>query len=72
MTRSKSDESTTSTTADWPTFGLSYTYNPTTELSVSLDLRPDELLVTEAGEEGVEDRWLSAERGSYVPIEDVR
>lgn len=70
MTQGQSNE--TSTTADWPTFGLSYTYNPTTELAVALDLRPDELVVTEAGEEGVEDRWISAERGTYVPIEDVR
>lgn len=73
MTRGQSDTAEASSTADWPTFGLTYTYNPTTELAVDLDLHPDELVVFDGDiTDGIEDAWLTAERGSYVDIETVR
>lgn len=73
MTQGQSDTDETSSTADWPTFGLTYTYNPTTELAVDLDLRPDELVVFNGDiTDSTEDAWLTAERGSYVDIDEVR
>jgi len=72
MTRGQSDESNAASTADWPTFGLTYTYNPS-ELALSLDLCPDELVVFEPDDGGdIGENWITAERGSYLPIEDAR
>ena len=74
MTRGQSDDATATatTTTDWPTFGVTYTYNPTTELAVSLDLRPDELVAYEADAAPADGCWITADRESHVRIEDVR
>ena len=73
MTQGQSTDTEASSTADWPTFSLTYTYNPTTELSVALDLCPDELVVFDADTDGdIDDAWITAERDAYVPIDDVR
>lgn len=57
---------------DWPTFPLRYTFNP--EGLVGRDrIDPDELVVFDpASPGGIGGAWVTAERGSYVSIEDVR
>jgi hypothetical protein len=72
MTRGQSEDATPSSTADWPNFELTYTYNPDADCAVSLDLRPDELVVFEGTDEPRGESWLTAERGSYVQIEETR
>lgn len=58
------------TTAHWPTFPLLYTFNPS-NVGVPDTFDPDELVVFDPS--GSDDgAWLSADRGSYVAIEDTR
>lgn len=61
-----------SCTSDWPSFALRYTFNPDRSVrSESFDA--DELFVfdpTRIAESNA--HWISAERGSYVSVEDVR
>lgn len=58
-----------SSVSDWPTFDLQYTFNP--ERKRSLD--PDEVFVFDPDNVAQSDTyWISADRDSYVPIEDVR
>lgn len=60
-----------SATREWPTFALGYTFNPDT-LEDRGETAPDELVVFDAAEPRIGSAWLTAERGSYVSIEDVR
>lgn len=60
-----------SCTEDWPTFALRFTFNPKSVREERFD--PDELFVFDPDRLDVDDsHWIAAERGSYVPIEDVR
>lgn len=56
---------------DWPTFALRYTFNPA---GIGLDhaFDPDEVVVFDATRRRLDDRWIAAERGSYVPVEEMR
>lgn len=57
---------------DWPTFPLRYTFNPE-GVAGRERIDPDELVVFDPGRPGgIGDSWVTAERGSYVCIEDVR
>lgn len=72
MSGGQSEATTCESTDDWPAFTLTHTYNPT-DVAVSLDLDPDELVVFEPSSDGdIGECWLTAERGSYVSIETVR
>lgn len=72
MTRGQSEDVETTASADWPTFELVHTYNPT-ELSASLTLQPDELVVFDPDGDGdIDETWITAERGSYTPIEETQ
>ena len=67
----KTGQSTeTSSTEHWPTFDLTYTFNPE-DLGRWTSFEPDEVVVhdPEGGEEG---RWMSAKRNAYLPIEELR
>lgn len=55
----------------WPTFPLRYTFNPE-EVDGPGDVDPDELVVFDSSRPNQGDAWLSAGRGSYVTIEDIR
>jgi len=59
-------------TEDWPSFALRYTFNP--DQSVRQErFDPDELFVFDPNQiDGEEAGWITAERGAYVAIEDVR
>lgn len=60
-----------SATREWPTFALSYTFNPDTPVGRG-ETAPDELVVFDSTEPRIGSAWLTAKRGSYVSIEDVR
>lgn len=61
--------STQSCVGDWPTFDLQFTFNPDRDRA----LNPDEIFVFDPERIATDDtHWISAERGSYVAIEDVR
>ncbi|ADJ13705.1 hypothetical protein [Halalkalicoccus jeotgali] len=65
------DSERASAVADWPTFALRYTFDPA---SVGLEGRfePDEVVAFDATRGRPEDRWIAAQRGSYVSIEESR
>lgn len=60
-----------SATREWPTFALSYTFNPD-DLVDRGEPDPDELVVYDTGETRIGTAWITAKRGSYVSIEDAR
>lgn len=60
-----------SATREWPTFALTYTFDPG-DLVGRGEPAPDELVVFDPARSGVGSSWLTAERGSYVSIEDAR
>lgn len=61
-----------SCTEDWPTFGLRYTFNPKQSVREER-FAPDELFLFDPDGIDLEgSRWISAERGSYVSIEETR
>jgi hypothetical protein len=65
--RTRSDAS-----ADWPAFGLRYTFNPDDVVDCR-PFAPDELVVFDPAEgDSASGSWIAAERGSYVSIEDTR
>lgn len=56
----------------WPTFPLRYTFNPT-EVDGPDSPDPDELVIFDAKRsEDESGAWLSASRGAYVAIEEIR
>ncbi|MFC5973837.1 hypothetical protein ACFPYI_21145 [Halomarina salina] len=57
-----------STREEWPTFALEYEFNLDDEGLPSL--APDQVVVYDPSDRG--DGWLTATRGSYVALEDVR
>lgn len=57
-----------STREEWPTFALEYRFNPDAEGLPPL--APDQLVVYDPSNRG--HGWLTATRGSYVALEDVR
>lgn len=65
------DSERTPAVADWPTFALRYTFSPG---QIGLDGRfaPDEVVVFDATRGRPDSRWISAERGSYVSVEEIR
>lgn len=56
---------------DWPVFSLRYTFNPE-PMAGREQFSPDELVIHDRTEDDPRTRWIAAERGSYVSIEDVR
>lgn len=60
-----------SATREWPTFALSYTFNPE-DLVDRGETAPDELVVYDTGDAQIGKAWITATRGSYVSIEDAR
>lgn len=56
---------------DWPVFSLRYTFNPE-KMAGRQEFQPDELVIHERDQDDPRTRWMAAERGSYVSIEDVR
>lgn len=54
----------------WPRVSLRYAFNPDFESLASSD--PDELVVFEPGSDGPGECWMTAERGSYVSLDDAR
>lgn len=71
MTGDVSEHRSVSATEEWPTFALSYTFNPE-RLAGRDRIAPDELVVFDSAEPCIETAWITAERGSYVSIEDTR
>lgn len=63
--------SSTTGTVDWPVFSLHYTFNPEA-MDGREEFQPDELVVQERNQDDPRTCWISAKRGSYVSIEDVR
>lgn len=58
-------------TEDWPTFAITYTFNPG-DLVGRDEPAPDELVLFQTDDRTGTTAWLTAERGSYVSVEDVR
>lgn len=58
-------------TTDWPTFALRYTFNPA-GVGLGRAFDPDEVVVFDATRGDLDDRWISAARGSYVAVEAIR
>lgn len=58
-------------TREWPTFCLNYTFDPE-GIERREEPAPDELVVFDASTAQIGSAWVTAERGSYVSIEDVR
>lgn len=58
-----------STRAEWPTFALDYEFNPGDEQGFP-PLAPDQLVVFDPSNR--RRGWLTATRGSYVSLEDIR
>lgn len=58
-------------TEDWPTFGLTYTFNPE-DIGRWTSFEPDEVVIHDPDEEAAPDRWVSAKRNAYLPIEELR
>lgn len=55
----------------WPNFDLTYTFNP--EGICEARLEPDEVVIYDDGDDADgEDRWVSAKRNAYLPIEELR
>lgn len=66
---SRSESPTRSRNDDWPAFALRYTFNPE-GLDASGQFDPDELVVRDPTRGS--GAWLSAARGAYVAIEEIR
>lgn len=56
---------------DWPTFALRYTFNPS-GVGIDFGFAPDEVVVFDATRGRPEERWIAAEHGSYVSVEETR
>lgn len=57
---------------EWPIFPLRYTFNPQ-DLAGRERVAPDELVVFDPSHsQEIGGAWITAERGAYVAIEDVR
>lgn len=59
------------TTDEWPSYDLEYTFNPNFD-GIVADFEPDEVVVFDPRNGMTRGRWLSADRGSYVSVEDIR
>lgn len=68
---SRSETPTRSPNDEWPAFSLRYTFNPG-DVDATRRFEPDELVVRDPRRGAADGAWLSAGRGSYVAIEDVR
>ena len=60
-----------SSTEHWPTFDLTYTFNPE-DIGRWTSFEPDEVVIHDPDETGEPDRWISARRNAYLPIEELR
>lgn len=61
-----------SCTESWPSFGLRCTFNPKQSVREE-GFAPDELFLFDPDSIDLDgSRWISAERGSYVPLEKTR
>lgn len=68
---SEADSEHASAVAEWPTFALRYTFDPA-GVGIDFGFAPDEVVVFDATRGRPEDRWIAAERGSYVSVEETR
>lgn len=59
------------TTGEWPDFAIDYTFNPDLDGVVG-EFAPDEVVLFDRERGMTATRWLSAERGSYVSLDEVR
>ncbi|SEP21836.1 hypothetical protein SAMN04487948_12250 [Halogranum amylolyticum] len=59
------------TTGEWPDFTLDYTFNPDLDGVVG-EFAPDEVVLFDRERGMTATQWLSAERGSYVSLDEVR
>ncbi len=57
---------------EWPEFELQYVFNPRAADFPEVEFEPDELVVYETQGKATRGQWLSAERGSYVQISEMR
>lgn len=55
----------------WPEFMLDYTFNPDLDGIVG-DFDPDEVVLFERQTGMTPTRWISADRESYVALDEVR
>lgn len=68
---SESQSRVSPTTDEWPDFTISYTFNPDLDGVVG-EFAPDEVVLFDRENGMTASRWLSAERGSYVSLDEVR
>lgn len=68
-TRPTPDAESTPTGQTWPSFALEYTFNPR-ETAPDVEFAPDEVVFYDP--DAGSTRWMSADRGSFVPVEDVQ
>jgi hypothetical protein len=59
------------TTEEWPEFTIDYTFNPDLDGIVG-DFAPDEVVLFDREQGMNATQWLSAERDSYVSLDEVR
>ena len=55
---------------DWPDFGIHYTFNPK-RVGGGTRFKPNETILFDRGGDP-DTAWISAERGTFIPIEEVR
>lgn len=56
---------------DWPTFELTYTFDPDGICSARME--PDEVVIYDDGDDAEDEgRWISAKRNAYLPFEELR
>lgn len=60
-----------SSTEHWPTFELTYTFNPE-DIGRWTSFEPDEVVIHDPDGEEATDRWISAKRNAYLPVEELR
>lgn len=68
---SKSQSRVEPSTEEWPEFGIDYTFNPDLDGIVG-NFAPDEVVLFDRKKGMNGSRWLSAERDSYVSLDEVR
>ncbi|WP_129114259.1 hypothetical protein [Halegenticoccus tardaugens] len=60
---------TTDIETEWPRFELEFTFNPKL---AGREFDPDEVVVYDRRVGVSATRWIAAERGSYVAVDEVR
>lgn len=68
---SKSHVRTQPRAEQWPDFAIDYTFNPDLDGIIG-EFAPDEVVLFDRANGVTATRWLSAERDSYVSLDEVR